>query len=90
MSGKVIAAIGLCHQFVNDPVLLRATNQEAFTSQSQVFSQDARDDNDMEDSKDQAAPNVIRSEHYNPLVNMKYKENKSENTLETLAVPSFN
>ena len=29
---KVIAAIGLCHQFVNDPVLLRATNQEAFTS----------------------------------------------------------
>ena len=26
MSGKVIAAIGLCHQFVNDPVLLRATN----------------------------------------------------------------
>jgi hypothetical protein len=26
MSGKVIAAIGLCYQFVNDPVLLRATN----------------------------------------------------------------
>ena len=91
MSGKVIAAIGLCHQFVNDPVLLRATNQEALTSQSQVFSQDARDDNDndQEESKEQAAPNVIRSEHYNPLVNMKYKENKSENTLEVLAVPSF-
>lgn len=31
MCGKVIAAIGLCHQFVNDPVLLRATNQEALT-----------------------------------------------------------
>lgn len=44
----------------------------------------------MEESKDQAAPNVIRSEHYNPLVNMKYKDNKSENTLEVLAVPSFN
>lgn len=36
MSGKVIAAIGLCHQFVNDPVLLRATNQEAFTSVDHV------------------------------------------------------
>lgn len=32
---------------------------------------------------------MIRSEHYNPLVNMKYKENKSESTLEALAVPSF-
>ena len=38
MSGKVLAAIGLCHNFVNDPLLLRATNQEALTSQEQIYS----------------------------------------------------
>jgi hypothetical protein len=34
-------------------------------------------------------PNVIKSDHFNPLVNMKYKENQTENKLEILAVPSF-
>lgn len=50
MCGKVIAAIGLCHQFVNDPVLLRATNQEALTQQMSGYSQDGH--NDGEESKD--------------------------------------
>ena len=46
---------------------------------------------DDEESKDMKGPNMISSEHYNPLTNMKYKEreNKMENTLEVLAVPSF-
>ena len=45
-----------------------------------------------EESKDPRSPNIINSEHYNPLTNMKYKEReqgKPENTLEVLAVPSF-
>ena len=50
MSGKVIAAIGLCHQFVNDPVLLRATNQEAFTAQDHMQSESMNMD-DNEESK---------------------------------------
>jgi hypothetical protein len=25
---RIIAAIGFCHSFVNDPILLKATNQE--------------------------------------------------------------
>ena len=95
MCGRVIAAIGLCHSFVNDPVLLRATNQEALTSQDQIFSQDQHfygvQDNEEESKEQPKGPNVIHSEHYNPLTNMKYKERdmKSESTLEGLAVPSF-
>ena len=62
----MIAAIGLCHSFVFDPIQLKATNQEAFTDQ--------RDLQGLETQDNSGVPNVIKSDHYNPLVNMRYKE----------------
>jgi len=38
----------------------------------------------------EGVPNVIKSDHFNPITQMKYKEQKRDNTLELLAVPTFN
>lgn len=38
----------------------------------------------------EGVPNVIKSDHYNPITQMKYKEQKRDNTLELLAIPTFN
>ena len=63
--------------------MLRANNQEAFAAQSLS----------NEETKDQVnhtgAPNVIKSDYHNPLINMKYKQQKHDNTLEILAFPSI-
>ena len=71
LCAKCIAAIGLCHSFVNDPVLLKANNQEALTSSTSLG-----DTN--EESKADPDGNGVR-----------YGKDKSDHTLEFLAIPQF-
>ena len=85
MCAKCIAAIGLCHSFVNDPVLLKATNQEALTSSTNLT--DQNEENKADPEGPGGAPNVIKSDYHNPLVNMRYGKDKSDHTLEFLAIP---
>ena len=72
----------MCHSFVNDPVLLKATNQEALTSSTTLG-----DSN--EETKEPEGPNALKSDYHNPLINMKYGKDKSDHTLEFLAIPQF-
>jgi hypothetical protein len=44
----------------------------------------------MGNQNEEKGPNLIKSDAYNPITNMKYKEAKRDNTLELLAVPTFN
>ena len=86
LCAKVIAAIGLCHSFVNDPVLLKANNQEALTSSNCLGEAGEEAKGDPEGNN---GPNVIKSDYHNPIINMKYGKEKSDHTLEFLAIPQF-
>lgn len=78
LCAKCIAQIGLCHSFVIQPTLLRANNQEAIAIQSLG----------SEETKDQSGvPNVTKSDYYNPVINMKYRQTQHDSTLEFLAFP---
>lgn len=35
-------------------------------------------------------PSLMKSDHYNPMTNLKYKLQEQDCTLELLAIPSFN
>jgi len=91
LCAKCIASIGLCHSFVNDPVLLKASNQSTITSHTKSVEETKDDDKNAHNG---GAPNMAKSDYHNPLINMKYKDdngdkNKRDFTLELLAVPIF-
>ena len=44
---------------------------------------------DLQKNDDGHNPN-IKSDYYNPLTNQAYKKQEQDNTLELLAIPSFN
>jgi hypothetical protein len=41
---RVVAAIGFCHSFVNDPILLKATNQETLKTERIQDLEEIKDD----------------------------------------------
>lgn len=78
LCGKVIAAIGLNHPFVNDDICLKATNQKTLINE------------DDDDESDQKKEINMKSDYYNPLTNFAKNDSKSkEDTLERLAFPIF-
>jgi len=73
----VIAAIGLQHQFVNDTVYLKATNQKTLVQHDQTDGDEKKDIN-------------VKSDYYNPMTNQQKVSKKRDETLEHLAIPLFN
>jgi hypothetical protein len=61
---------------------LKATNQETLITRRRTF--------DPQKPDHCGAQNLIKSDHYNPVTNLKYKVQEEDNTLDLLAVPSFN
>lgn len=74
--------IGLCYHFVNDPILLKANNQQTFKLDQP---------GDTEETKGEGEKLITaQSERVNPLTNMKYNLEIVDNTLELLAAPVLN
>jgi hypothetical protein len=82
---KCVASIGLCQPFVNDPLTLKATNQVTLVGKKRELHETQRQ------GEDSGNPGIIKSDYFNPLTNIqKYKTQSQDNTLELLAIPSFN
>lgn len=84
LCAKCIACIGLCQPFVNDPLTLKATNQETQILRKNIT--------DTQKSEQCGAQSITRSDYYNPTTNLKMKKKPGQdddNIIDLLAVPSF-
>ena len=80
LCGKIIAAIGLQHSFVNDNVYLKATNQKTLIQTN----------TDLTKQEEKKYEINVKSDYYNPITNQVRNMKKRDDTLELLAIPIMN